>query len=473
MKKVIYIFLSLLCLVSCKNPEIRRAENYIFDTFGRYLTGDMEVSEQEFTYYSNYILQNNGGREYKAMSYDLRAMLFWADIPDEQSKWMDDMARACMEVDGSGNERLIASIYLDYGVGLIRLGWYSTAIPVLEEAILNADRTGSVHHQIIARMNMSRAYLHLPGDERDPVMAVQYAEAATELAREQRLDVYVAKALYALSSCYSEVGMYGRSLESARESVELMRELHDHGIRKEPVRYYQLARSFYYLNEPDSALFYATKELDASEPRVKASHYRLISQIYGDLLGDDEMATYYLGEYSKFAYAQTNPHIERYVIDRLELAGELAAKQSKNLSWIFITLLASVIVLSGLAYFRYRRHIQEKDNELERNRHRLAASEADTEALRSRLSDSDPLVIQLRETPRFLTPEEWKRLVDITDKMYGGYCSAMPERGFTTNNIRLAAAVKLGFSTSDCSKFFGISPESITKAKQRLKAKLL
>lgn len=472
MKRALHLLLILTCLTSCKNVEMRRAENYMADLFDRYLTGEEEVSEQQFTYFSNYILQNNGSHELKAMAYALRANLFYRDSPDEQTDWIDNMARGCLELEKANNNLLTASIYLDYGVELNRLGWYETAIPILEKALSAAEASGAAQHQIIAMMNLARANLHLPGGNRDPIKAVGYAEKATEIARENHLSTHVAKALYALSSCFTEIGMYNRALETAQESSRLMQEQHDMGIRKEPVRYYQVARSYFYLHQPDSALKYATMELEVCEDRVKASDYRLISQIYGELLGDYAMSTYYLGEYSKHVSTHPSSQTERLVLDRLELAEELAGKKSRSMSWYFIAIIAVVVLGSFLIYRKYRRHIKEKEAELAHKQHLLTESETNKEALRGKLADSDPLIAQLRANPRFLSPEEWKKLISITDKMYDEYCTALADQGFTANNIRLATAVKLGFSTADCSKLLGISPTSITKAKQRLKAKL-
>lgn len=44
--------------------------------------------------------------------------------------------------------------------------------------------------------------------------------------------------------------------------------------------------------------------------------------------------------------------------------------------------------------------------------------------------------------------------------------------GLTPGNIRIACLVRLGFTTSESAVILGISPASVTKAKQRLKSRL-
>ena len=60
------------------------------------------------------------------------------------------------------------------------------------------------------------------------------------------------------------------------------------------------------------------------------------------------------------------------------------------------------------------------------------------------------------------------------DRACDGYCAnlakAHPE--LTAANLRMLALVKLGFTTGQIAVMEGISPSSVTKAKQRLKSKV-
>ena len=78
----------------------------------------------------------------------------------------------------------------------------------------------------------------------------------------------------------------------------------------------------------------------------------------------------------------------------------------------------------------------------------------------------------LRKAPHYLDDNEWNRIVVLVDKVYDGWCTSLASSGLTQGNIRIACLVRLGFTTSESAVIMGISPASVTKAKQRLKSKL-
>ena len=86
----------------------------------------------------------------------------------------------------------------------------------------------------------------------------------------------------------------------------------------------------------------------------------------------------------------------------------------------------------------------------------------------------DKLVSSLQEKPRYLGEDEFGRLETIlnevcdrfTDRLKGDF----PE--MTPAEMRMAVLMRFGFSGKQIATMLGISPTSVTKGKQRLKARV-
>ena len=101
--------------------------------------------------------------------------------------------------------------------------------------------------------------------------------------------------------------------------------------------------------------------------------------------------------------------------------------------------------------------------------------EIDSYALMHALVGQNRLLQQLRAKPRYIQDEEWAEL----ERMLRNSSDLTPESlrqahpGLTKGDIRSYILSHLQFSVSDQAVLLGISPASVTKARQRLKAKLL
>ena len=98
----------------------------------------------------------------------------------------------------------------------------------------------------------------------------------------------------------------------------------------------------------------------------------------------------------------------------------------------------------------------------------------DREELRSVLMDRDPFVAALREKPRYLSDADWMRLCSLLDEVCSGFCASLRERwpDLTLAELRTAVLMRFRFSGQEMATMMGISPASVTKSKQRLKARL-
>ena len=101
--------------------------------------------------------------------------------------------------------------------------------------------------------------------------------------------------------------------------------------------------------------------------------------------------------------------------------------------------------------------------------------EVDSYVLMHALMGQNHLLQELRARPRYILDEEWAEL----ERMLRNSCDLTSESlreehpDLTKGDIRTYILSNLQFSVSEQAVLLGISPASVTKARQRLKAKLL
>lgn len=100
--------------------------------------------------------------------------------------------------------------------------------------------------------------------------------------------------------------------------------------------------------------------------------------------------------------------------------------------------------------------------------------EVDSYVLMHALMGQNHLLQELRDRPRYILDEEWTEL----ERMLRNSCDLTPESlrdahpDLTKGDIRTYILSHLQFSVAEQAVLLGISPASVTKARQRLKAKL-
>ena len=98
----------------------------------------------------------------------------------------------------------------------------------------------------------------------------------------------------------------------------------------------------------------------------------------------------------------------------------------------------------------------------------------DSYVLTHALVEQNHLLQQLRDKPRYIQDEEWAELERTLRNSYNltpeSLRQAHPD--LTKGDIRAYILSHLQFSVSEQAILLGISPASVTKARQRLKAKM-
>lgn len=100
--------------------------------------------------------------------------------------------------------------------------------------------------------------------------------------------------------------------------------------------------------------------------------------------------------------------------------------------------------------------------------------DVDSYALSQTLAGQNHLLQQLQAEPRYIQDSEWAELERVFRNTFNLTPQSLKETHpeLTKGDIRIYILSHLQFSVSDQATLLGISPSSVTKARQRLKAKL-
>ena len=139
-----------------------------------------------------------------------------------------------------------------------------------------------------------------------------------------------------------------------------------------------------------------------------------------------------------------------------------------------ILALLVIILLDRRTLKRLESRVRTLDSEIQARDNEIREGEQDREELRTVLMDRDPFVAGLHAQPRYLQDADWERLEALLDRVCDGYCARLQSSfpGMTQAELRTAVLLRLGFSGQQMAVMMGISPASVTKSKQRLKARL-
>ena len=121
---------------------------------------------------------------------------------------------------------------------------------------------------------------------------------------------------------------------------------------------------------------------------------------------------------------------------------------------------------------------QPSEEEIEKwkaNAQRMYQLEERERELTAELANNNELMRKLRETPKFLGEAEWKKLEDITNRIYNRFTERIKSQypHLTEVDIQLCILLKLRFTVSQIAILTATSPSSVSVQKNRLKKRLL
>ena len=121
---------------------------------------------------------------------------------------------------------------------------------------------------------------------------------------------------------------------------------------------------------------------------------------------------------------------------------------------------------------------QPSEEEIEKwkaNVNRMYQLEERERELTAELANNNELMRKLREKPKFLGASEWKKLEDITNRIYNRFTERIKLQypHLTEVDIQLCILLKLRFTVSQIAILTATSPSSVSVQKNRLKKRLL
>lgn len=435
--------------------EVVHAHNkrLIYNAAGLYYTSLGKMDESYYWFLKS--LRLTGNREDEAATITYKMLGYNANVLGKY----DDAKRyfkLCMRLaEAIGRKSLVGASLTNLATVYGHLNEYDSALFFLRKLYAFELKYGNPNDNVLLLSNMGTAYMELNSPD---------------------------SAFYFLH----------RSLQAAHR-VNL-REGYD-GI-------YASLAAYHKNNFPDSAIYYARKTLDASgdvslytretATRILAGafaakkkfdsafHYQRLHLQYYDSLMNEKRA-------QKIAELELQYGLEKKEAEIIDLQQAQALDASRQ-RILVISLTAAVVLLIGL-YFYFRLLMRTKKREL------LLANKQLSDYL-NRLLEKSELVEELnmqlekvREgkvtnehlenlekvvNSTILTDDDWREFKIIFEKVHRGFFADLVNKfpDLTNAEIRLAALLKLKLSTREIAGMLGISPESVSKTRHRLRKRL-
>lgn len=470
---ILLALVGLLYLTSCKTDSTKQYALSCLDTVqSEYYQHAPDMSIDMLNYSYHYFDPQKSPEEYARAHY-LHAVICKRMSLGSDSEWYDDLTSACDVVKKTKNHELSGKIHLELGVEQIAHGWYEVALPTLCTSYDEATSADDITTRVLSLMNISRAYLLGELGCNSVTEAISNSKKALNLASHSGDELLESMSLFALCSCYQSLELYDEALSTALQYTNRSRELYNSGKRHEKVRYVQLARCYYHKNIADSAIFYANLSLDHDDIIERINACQLLCSIYSDIVEDPQMTMLYDNRYHKLRDTlDLSRHNDIILMNNAKMniarVQETGRNRLHSVLLIFFILVSTLLVL----FCFMRRKLKKQVEDLAVEKDKSGVLQEAVVSLKMKVLDKDNFITELKTNPRYLKDKDWERVKLVVEAMEPGYINRLESLGLTENAIRTAVATKAGFTTSECAVLFSIDPKSITKAKQRLKAKI-
>ncbi|HEY9007184.1 tetratricopeptide repeat protein [Ohtaekwangia sp.] len=252
--------------------------------------------------------------------------------------------------------------------------------------------------------------------------------------------------------------------------------------------------SFYIGHRPDSAMYYNNKALGLAD-REPDDHYNALkirSHLFQSLNKPDS-AIAYLSKAESFQDSILN--VRRKALsdillrtsqqeDQLFSLTRLQARSRQHLYW----LLSGIVALLLLSFALYRL-LRRSKKEVEEKRLQLQTAALELME-KTRLVEEAQRKIELQEAKpnddetfrkynqilqsNIITEEDWNNFRTLFEEIYPDFFSRLRylHPSLTRADMRLLAVLKMNLSMKEAARILAISPDSVKKAKYRLKKKL-
>ena len=301
--------------------------------------------------------------------------------------------------------------------------------------------------------------------------------------------------LYHLSTYYHELyttqGQYAKALKTIQASRENMKrkDAASHNLYK--------AQTFELMHREDSARYYYDVVAKSENLFLASEAIYHLSRLAE---ADDDPEKAYLHHqdatgYIDQVYRAYQSQAKNNAFNELKWQSEIDNLKISRQRYIIIALslvlALSLLIASGIILFQRKKRKEmeirqimvEKENQLLRQAEELSQLREKASTLREELirkMDVFKKVPSLQEEPVedrqsiSLTKEDWKEIKSLLDSQYDQFTTrlkkAVPE--LNTSDIQFCCLLKVNISMQDLANIYHINKESVSRRKQRIKAKI-
>ena len=451
---------------------------------------------------SNYIkgaAYNQVADQENAYRFLLNALMFFENgrYPIYLAKTYAELARLRMyrgDIEGSldyysraaeiyENEGDAASLYKVKGnMGIVhgQQGDFTSAISTFHDVEQKALAKGDTASAIPAYLNLGQAFLR----SGRPDSAQSYLEKAIRLSDRLGFEIHKADGMNSLSYFYFSKGDYKRSNELGEKSLQIYR---DHKEMKRSADVLQrFSSSFAALGDYRKSNNYLWEYVSLKDSLYRAEKEQAIAEVEGRLLlNEKENSIQLLKSRSEADRRQKLMYLSLFglalaivvaVIIRLQNVRKLRRSEQRvhhkqmELELAQKDKLQNELDLKVRSLTREGLRIIQKNNQLSELREKL-------DELASKVperSGRDLQSIRSSIEYAFNVDKDWDEFSVYFEEVHPSFLNKLSKMkpDLTSRDLRLCALLKVNMSTKEMASVLGISPESVKKARNRLRKKL-
>ncbi|MEM9856390.1 MAG: tetratricopeptide repeat protein [Bacteroidota bacterium] len=417
-----------------------------------------------------------------------------------------------LDLDG----KKIANSYVNIGNIHVELANYNLAIEYYEKALAIGEQIQNLDVVMSCKMNLAVVY----GNSGNHALAIETYKYALKHWRQNNAQYDVASVLDGLGQEYFSLGQLDSALVSYQESSQINEEFGYEDILG--LNFRNIGEVFAEKGSYSEALDYLFKALaisERSETQKELIHdYRVIASTYKKI-GDFQKALLYHEKYMD-QYSKVFSSEKEEAINRLQIQFETEKKEAEIASQkeeirilnqqaeiddlknkLLIATVAASFFVAVLIFYGQKQRAKRREAEQEQERaayekeiafkkkeltthtlHLVQKNEL-LDELRSKIEDISKnssedkralnRVVQLIKNDS-MADKDWANFKMYFEQVHEDFDLKLRERfnDLTSNEMRLAALMKMNLTTKEMANILNISPDSVNKARYRLRKKL-
>lgn len=403
----------------------------------------------------------------------------------------------------------ISNVHVELGNDTVALDYLNKSLKLAEEISDSSFIASCMNNIAVLKGNL--------GDYRS---AISINKVAIDYQRRHNLKYDVASALDGLGQAYYAIGVLDSALMCYEESSQLNKEFGSEDLLA--LNYRNIGEIYAQKNDYNLALNYLKRGLEISErletQKELVHDYRVISKTYKKAGNFEEALSYhekYLNQQSIVFSTERDKAISelqiKYETEKKENEIALQNEQIKVLrqeakidelrKMLLIGSILVLIVIGGLAIYsilqkvkrvraekeqekkNYEKELDFRKKELTTHTLHLVQKNELLEELKGRLEDIGKTatdnkgelnrVVQIIKNDH-VAEKDWENFKMYFEQVHEDFDVKLRERfnDLTNNEMRLAALMKMNLTTKEMANILNISPDSVNKARYRLRKKL-